>query len=198
MNLQKFSLAISFFVVFSLNAGAQMATHSLGLNTTIGFRKYDVGNNRKESESYAFLKFDWAFRKNITENENSSFSLGTSLSAGGGIYEDIFGTTGFIYGGGLQLWGDQNYGMGAVENPKSNRGYHLGLGFGVSYTGADGESIDENNGVSYGPMVRAGYRFGMYKARKDLYKPIGISVSYMHGIEKARWRTLGFHFMFDL
>jgi hypothetical protein len=198
MKLQKITLTICLFTILTLHAEAQMATHSLGFSTNIGFRNYDAGNDRKESESYAFFKFDWAFRKNLSEKENSSFSLGTSLNAGGGIYEDMSGYTGFLYGGGLQLWGDHNHGMGAVENPGSNRGYHVGLGFGATYTGADGESIDDENGVSFGPMIRAGYRFGMYKARKDLYKPIGISVSYMHGLEEARWRTLGFHFMFDL
>jgi hypothetical protein len=103
-----------------------------------------------------------------------------------------------LYSGDLQLWGDYNIGMGAIPEPAKNTGWYFGLGAGISYTGADGESIDENSGVSYGPMGRAGFRFGVYSRKKDQYKALSIGLYYKHGLEEAKWRTAGFHIMADL
>lgn len=76
--------------------------------------------------------------------------------------------------------------MGAVPEPARNGGYHIRLGLGVSYTGADGEPIDEYSGVSIGLKARIGYRFGIYSSKKDVYKPIGVAFFYKHGLEQAK------------
>lgn len=191
---------ILFSILFTgcfITASSQTATHSLGASMPFGFRSYEVGQGLKNTDAYYMAQFSYGYRKNLSETEISSFSLGTIASLGGGLYSDIYGT-GFLYSADLQLWGDFNKGMGAVAEPPKNSGFHAGIGAGISYTGADGESIDEDNGVSFGPMVRFGYRFGVYSTRKDVYKALGISLYYKHGLESAGWRIIGFHILSDL
>jgi hypothetical protein len=195
------SIRITFLVILGVlalspTANAQTSTHSLGGSVPMGIRTYD-NETGKGTDAYFLAQFSWAFRKNLSESENTSFSLGTITSAGAGIYQDL-GYTGLLYSGSFQLWADRNKGMGAVPEPAKNSGYHFGLGLGVSYTGSDGESIDEYSGVSIGPMARFGYRFGVYSPKKDVYKAVGVAIFYKHGLEQAQWRTIGFHVLADL
>ncbi len=199
MHKQIIGLSITGLLSFNFLANAQTGTHSLGASVPFGFRTYSVGTDSKNTDAYYMAQFSWGFRKNLSENENTSFSLGTVTSLGGGLYQDIYGYTGFIYGGSLQLWADKNHGMGAVPEPTGNRGFHYGLGIGVSYAGVDGDPIDdESDGISLGPMARFGYRFGIYSPKKDEYKAMGFSIYYKHGLEGARWRTIGFQILADL
>lgn len=179
------------------NGWAQTGTKSIGASIPFGFRNYETVSGDKNTEAYYMLQFSYGYRKNLSETDVSSYSIGTLASLGGGLYSNAFGS-GILYSVDLQLWGDFNKGMGAVPEPPKNSGFHGGLGLGISYTGADGESIDENNGVSYGPMVRFGYRFGGYSPKKDMYKARSITAYYKHGLESANWRTIGFQVLADL
>ncbi len=176
-------------------AKAQTGTHSLGASVPMGLTNYGVRGSGYDA--YYLAQFSYGYRKNLSETDNSSFSIGTITSAGAGIYSDGFGS-GVVYRGDIQFWGDFNKGMGAVPEPAKNSGFHVGAGFGISYAGADGEAIDNDNGVSYGPMGRVGYRFGLYSNRKDVYKAFGVSLFYKYGLESSRWRTIGFHLLADL
>lgn len=189
-SLRKNLFAIFLCIVFFTPVKAQV-THSIGATLPFGVRTYEVYTGAKNTDAYYMAMFSYGFRYNISETGNSSFSVGPLISAGGGYYSDAYGG-GFLYSGDLQVWADYNIGMGAVEDPPKNSGVYFGAGFGGSYTGADGEAIDDDNGISFGPMIRAGFRFGAMET------PIGVGVYYKHGIENAKWRTFGFHVLVDL
>jgi hypothetical protein len=179
-------------IIFSfclLQVEAQV-TQTLGATLPFGIRKYntDYGSG---TDAYYMVMASYGFRYNLSENDHSSFSIGPLFSAGGGLYSDSYGG-GFLYSGDLQAWADYNIGMGAVQDPPKNTGVYFGAGFGGSYTGADGEAIDENNGISYGPMLRVGFKFGVMDT------PLGVGLYYKHGLEKAKWKTFGFHVLVDL
>ena len=190
-------LIIAMLIAGFHKAFAQTTTHSLGASVPFGWRNYETVSGYTNSDAYYLAMFSYGFRHNLSENGETSFSIGPLVSAGVGMYSDLYGV-GVMYSGDLQVWGDYNSGMGAVAEPSKNKGWFMGLGFGASYTGADGESIDENNGVSYGPMMRAGFRFGVYNRKKDVYKAMSIAPYYKHGLEAARWRTVGIHILADL
>lgn len=135
--------------------------------------------------------FNYGFRYNLSETDHSSFNVGPLLSAGGGMPSDGYGT-GFLHSGDLQAWVDHNLGMGALADAPKNTGAYFGVGFGGSYIGADGESIDDENGISFGPMARAGFRFGVTDTS------IGVGLYYKQGLEKGKWRRFEFHVLVDL
>ncbi len=177
-------------LVFFAPLKAQV-THSIGATLPFGVRTYTVYADAKNTDAYYMALLSYGFRYNLFETDNSSFSIGPLLSAGGGMYNGGYGA-GFLYSGDLQAWADYNIGMGAVPDPPKNTGVYFGAGFGGSYTGADGDAIDDDNGISFGPMLRAGFRFGVMDT------PIGVGVYYKHGIENAKWKTFGFHVFVDL
>ena len=176
-------LTLSICTIFFTKLTAQV-TQTIGASTPIGIRT----DSDKNTEVYYMGAFSYGFRYPLSITENSSFSIGPLASIGGGFYDDY---SGFIYSGDVQAWADYNHGMGAVADPAKNTGVYVGLGFGVSYTGIDGEAIDEYSGISVGPMIRAGFRFGV------LDIPLGIGLYYKHGLEKSKWRTFGFHILAD-
>lgn len=179
-------IATILFFVFFAPVKAQV-THSIGATLPFGLRTYSVSANSKNTDAYYLAMFSYGFRYNLTKTDNSSFSIGPLISAGSGISED-----GFLYSGDLQAWADYNIGMGAVQDPPKNTGVYFGVGFGGSYTGVDGDAIDDDNGISFGPMLRAGFRFGVMDT------PIGVGLYYKHGLENAKWKTFGFHVLVDL
>ncbi len=189
------SASFSLFLITTL--AAQTSFRSIGATMPLAFRKVSTATD-KYTDGYYLTMFSYGFRKNLSETETSSFSIGPVFSIGAGISNNGGGSQ-FIYSGDVQLWGDYNKGIGAVAEPGKNNGFYTGLGFGVSYTGVDGGGIDEiSNGMHYGPMGRVGFRFGVYNKRKDMYKPLSVSLYYKHGIEKAHWKTFGFHILTDL
>ncbi len=181
-------LMLSFCASTITEVNAQV-TQSIGATLPFAIRRYGSGDG-KNTDAYYLAAFSYGFRYNLSETDHSSFSIGPLISAGGGMYSDSYGG-GFLYSGDLQAWGDYNLGMGAVADPPKNSGMYFGLGFGGSYTGADGEAIDDGNGISFGPMIRIGARFGVGDT------PLGVGLYYKHGIENARWRTFGFHVLAD-
>jgi len=185
------SLSIAFLFSFLLSDVNAQVQHSIGATLPFGLRSYEVYDGAKNTDAYYLAMFSYGFRCNLSQTENSSFSIGPLISAGGGMYNDGYGG-GILYSGDLQAWADYNLGMGAVADPPKNTGVYFGLGFGGSYTGADGESVDDGNGISFGPMARAGFRFGVGD------QAIGVGLYYKHGIETAKWRTFGFHVLVDL
>ena len=89
------------------------------------------------------------------------------------------------------MFGFGGYGGGGYGGGCGGYGYGAGVGFGGSYTGVDGDAIDDDNGISFGPMLRAGFRFGVMET------PIGVGLYYKHGLENAKWKTFGFHVLVD-
>jgi hypothetical protein len=158
-------LVIVYFSVCCVAALQAQITHTIGSTLPFGIRSYSLYGNVKNSDAYYMAMLTYGFRYNISETSNSSFSIGPLISAGGGFYSD-----GFLYSGDLQAWADYNVGMGAVPDPPKNTGVYFGAGIGGSYTGADGQPIDDGSGISFGPMVRAGFRFGV----RDT--PIGVGI----------------------
>lgn len=185
---------IRFFSVLTVLLCASFTTkltaqvmHTVGASVPLGIRTESY-NGYKSTEAYYMGAFSYGFRYPLSSTENSSFTIGPLASIGGGFSSDY---SSFIYGGDVQAWADYNRGMGAVADPAKNTGVYFGLGFGGSYTGIDGEAIDNYSGISVGPMVRAGFRFGVV----DI--PLGIGLYYKHGLENAKWRTFGFHILAD-
>ena len=176
-------LTVSLSAIYITKLTAQV-THTMGASTPVGIRT-DSDNN---TEGYYMGAFSYGFRYPLSSTENSSFSIGPLASIGGGFYD---GYSGLLYSGDVQVWADYNHGMGAVADAAKNTGFYVGVGVGGSYTGIDGEAIDEYNGISVGPMIRAGFRFGV------LDIPLGIGLYYKHGLENAKWRTFGFHILAD-
>src|SRR6187551_2594125 len=93
-------IATILFFVFFAPVKAQV-THSIGATLPFGLRTYSVYENSKNTDAYYLAMLSYGFRYNLTELDNSSFSIGPLISAGGGISED-----GVLYSGDLQAWAD--------------------------------------------------------------------------------------------
>lgn len=122
--LYKTLIATFVTVAFFAPVKAQVI-HSVGGTIPLCIRTYTVYADTKNTDAYYLVMLSYGFRVNLSETDNSSFSVGPLFSAGGGIYSDSYGS-GFLYSGDLQAWVDFNSGLGAVQDSPKNTGFYLG------------------------------------------------------------------------
>ena len=125
-------------------------------------------------------------RLNLTENENSSFSIGMPLSAGIGT---VSNSDGVVFGIDAPLVGDYNFGCNATPETEKNVGGFIGAGFGYTYTNYS-SYFGSDNVTSYGPVIHTGIRFVV---SQKFSQALVFGVFYKFGLESEKYKTFGFN-----
>ena len=128
-------------------------------------------------------------RYNLSEKENSSFSIGIPLSLGFGSVNSADGT---FFGVDAPLMFDYNMGCNSTRENENGFGGFLGIGFGYNYTSVS-SYMGSGNLYSYGPEAHAGISFMI--SRKDSH-PVTFGVFYKLGMEADKYRTFGINLLY--
>lgn len=137
-------------------------------------------------------------RYNFVENENSSISVGLPVGIGIGITNSTYGSdAGVSFAYDLPLVVDYNIGCKSTSENESTFGGYFGVGFGYYKVTISQSEYSNFTGATYGPMARAGIRFG---SSNENWKGHGIAIGmfYKNGLEAAKLKTIGFNVMVDL
>ncbi len=184
---------IYLFILYMLssNVMAQNFMHSIGANISVLTAKINT-----PYEQYTFTMmvthFSYFPRYNITESENSSFSIGIPLGAGIGILSSAGTASGVAWGFDVPVALDYNIGCRSTAENKNNFGGYFGGGFGYMYTGwSDGG--ETSHATTYGPIIRTGISFSPGQDR--WHTTVGIF--YKPGLESQKYKTFGFNVLMD-
>jgi hypothetical protein len=189
-------LIISIFF-FSVNRlAAQNLMNSAGFSISVlqgrlhqgeGFESFEVEQNN----------LSWFARYNLIEGENSSLSIGAPVGAGFGLVTNtIGGDVGILFSYDLPLVIDYNIGCkSTVDNDRTFGGY-FGGGFGYNKVIISASSYSDFNGASYGPLIRAGFRFGSSTESWNGHA-ITAGAYYKMGLEHDKLHTIGFNVLMD-
>lgn len=190
--------AFIFTLTFAARAGAQQLMHSFGLSISVlqGTLHQDAVNY----ESFAVEQNNLTYfpRFNFVENENSSISVGAPIGVGIGIATNTYGgDAGVIFSYDLPLVIDYNIGCKSTMENDRNFGGYFGVGFGYNKVNISESSYSNFDGTSYGPLFRAGFRFG---SSREGWNGHGLSAGayYKIGIDKGKLTTIGFNVLYDL
>jgi hypothetical protein len=191
-------IAFIFTLAFLARASAQQLMHSFGLTISVlqGTLQEGAGN----SESFAVEQNNLTYfpRFNFIENENSSISVGAPIGIGIGITTNTYGNdAGVIFSYDLPLVIDYNIGCKSTMENDRNFGGYFGVGFGYNKVTISESSYSNFNGSSYGPLFRAGFRFG---SSSESWNGHGLTAGayYKIGIDKNKLYTIGFNVLYDL
>jgi hypothetical protein len=188
--------------VFSLmimaRSNAQQLMHSFGLTISVlqGTLQQGAGN----SESFGVEQNNLTYfpRYNFVENENSSISVGAPIGIGIGLVTNTYGNdVGVLFSYDLPLVIDYNIGCKSTKDNDKNFGGYFGVGFGYNKVNISGSSYSDFDGSSYGPLFRAGFRFG---SSNESWNGHGITAGayYKIGIDQSKLYTIGFNVLYDL
>lgn len=180
---------ISLFVLLLLShlkGMTQSFMQGIGANISILTAKVNTPN-----EKYTFTMqvnhFSYFPRFNLSETDNTSFSIGFPLGAGIGILTSGGNAQGISWGFDLPIAADYNFGCRSTPDNEKNFGGYFGAGFSYMYTAWNaGDGTEHAN--SYGPVGRAGIRFSSANARWN----VTIGLFFKLGIESEKYKTFGF------
>lgn len=163
--------------------------HSLGATISILFGKDGLNN-------FSLLQTNFCYfpRINITQTDNSSFSVGVPVGIGIGLVSNTFGDGGVAFAYDLPVVFDYNFGCKSTRNADKNFGGYAGAGFGYYHVNISQSAFSDFTGTTYGPMGRAGIRFS-----KESWngKGVTIGVFYKKGLEEQKLQTFGFNVLTD-
>ncbi len=190
-------LIICFLFLSTNRLAAQTLMHSFGLTLSVLQGTLHQGLSH-ETFGVELNNVTWFPRYNFIESENSSVSIGAPVGAGIGIVTNtIGGDAGILFSYDLPLVIDYNIGCkSTMDNDKTFGGY-FGAGFGYNKVIITGSSYSDFNGSSYGPLVRAGFRFGSANENWNGHT-ITAGVFYKMGLEHDKLHTIGFNVLLDL
>lgn len=181
-------------------AMAQTFMHSLGASIMFGNGKsIDDGSGGSITPTIGLNALTYYPRINLVESDNSSISVGIPLSLGfqGSVNSQTGSSIAFGYD--LPLAVDYNIGHKSTLDNESGFGGYVGAGFGYTHT-----SVSVNSDFlgsysatanSYGPLVRAGIRFGIPLGEKEYSYTVG--GFYKFGLEKDGYKTIGINILWD-
>lgn len=184
-------LIISIFFLY-LKGSTQSFMQSVGANISMLFAKINT-----QYENYSFVMqvnhFSYFPRVNLSESENSSFSIGVPVGAGIGILTSGGNAQGISWGFNIPVVADYNFGCKSTPDNPNKFGGYFGGGFGYMYTAWNAGDGTENAN-SYGPIGRCGLRFGSASGNWNM--TIGIFLKL--GLESTKYKTAGFNILADL
>lgn len=134
----------------------------------------------------------------VAQSDNSSVSVGVPLGLGVGLSSDLNGNdAGVFFSYDLPLVVDYNIGCKSTPDNESTFGTYFGAGFGYHKTIIKASENSDFKGATYGPLVRAGVRFG---PPQEIFRGQAITVGlyFKKGIEKSKTTTFGFSALVDL
>lgn len=161
-----------------------------GLGATISIMTANIStSSERYTATVAFTNLTYFPRYTLTKSDRTSLSIGTPVGAGVGFSAGGgSGDASVYYGFDLPLVIDYNIGRKSTIENEDSFGWYLGTGFGYQFTNwTDGYSTNKLN--SYGPLLRAGIRFGGGSRRPDRATTVGLS--FKPGLEKSRFKTFG-------
>lgn len=181
---------ISLVILFSVGniVSAQTFSNSAGL--TLSFLQ---GRETKDGpyKNLIIQKSATYFpRLNLSEKENSSFSIGMPISLGIG---SVNNSDGVFFNADAPLVADYNMGCRSTPDNGSGFGGFFGAGFGYNYTTYSGY-FGSGNVSSYGPMAHAGIRFVVSQKFSEV---MGFGVFYKLGLESEKYKTFGFNVLYE-
>jgi len=177
---------IFFLIIFFLvnTASAQTFTNSFGI--TLSFLQGRETGDGPYKNILIQKSGTYFPRLNLSEGDNSSFSIGMPLSAGIGTVNN---SDGVIFTVDAPLVGDYNFGCNSTPDNENGFGGFIGAGFGYTYTNY-ASYFGSGNIKSYGPVGHAGIRFVVsQKFSQDLV----FGVFYKLGFEPEKYKTFGFN-----
>ena len=194
---KKISVLLLALVLLISNSNAQKLMHSYGATISILTGKVKTPYS---SSSYTLEQTNITYfpRYNFTENENSSLSIGAPVGIGIGIATNTSGSdAGVAFAYDLPVVIDYNIGCKSTRENEKNFGGYFGLGFGYYKVSISQSQYSDYKGETYGPLVRAGVRFG---SANESWKGHAVSVGlfYKKGMEKDKLTTIGFNVLVDL
>lgn len=193
----KLLIIICIFFFSTNRVAAQNLMHSFGLTLSVlqgtlhqglGYETFGVEQNN----------VTWFPRYNFIEGENSSISIGAPVGVGIGLATNTIGNdAGILFSYDLPVVLDYNLGFkSTIDNDRKFGGY-FGAGFGYNKVIISGSSYSDFNGSSYGPLIRAGFRFGSANESWNGHA-LTAGVYYKVGLEKDKLHTIGFNVLMDL
>lgn len=182
-----------------VSSHAQKLMHSIGGDVAIVSKPREVVNGYT-TNSFTLVQTNLCYfpRYNFIENENSSVSIGAPVSIGVGFATSTYGDdAGLSFAYNLPLVVDYNFGCKSTQENESNFGGYIGAGFGYNHFSVSGSQYSNFSGSAYGPIGRAGIRFGSQKESFN-GKAITIGFYYKPDLGTAKWKTYGIHVLVDL
>jgi hypothetical protein len=194
------AVCIVFVVILTIPArsSAQQLMHSFGLTLSVMQGTLQEGAGSSESFGVEENNLTYFPRFNFVENENSSISVGAPIGIGVGLVTNTYGNdVGVLFSYDLPLVIDYNIGCKSTMANDRNFGGYFGVGFGYNKVNISESSYSDFNGSSYGPLFRAGFRFG---SSSESWNGHGITAGayYKIGIDKNKLTTIGFNVLYDL
>lgn len=131
-------------------------------------------------------------RYNISEKAHTAVSIGLPVTVG---WQGNIGNNGNMYSIGVDapVVADYNFGHHSVKENKSTLGGYAGAGFGLTYIHYSQHSSwfgdYSATGKSYGPLLRAGFRFRIPLAVGEL--SFTVAGFYKFGLEEEKYKTGG-------
>lgn len=177
----------------------QRLMHAVGGDVSIINKSSELVNGyRTNSLTLTQTNACYFPRYNFIENENSSVSVGMPLSIGVGITRSTYGDdAGVSFAYNIPLVVDYNFGCKSTSETESNFGGYVGAGFGYNHFSVSGSEYSNLSGSSYGPIARAGIRFGS-QINSFNGQAITLGLYYKPGLGTDKWKTYGVHVLLDL
>lgn len=195
MSLKKISLIAVITVVCTYTKlSAQTFMHSVGANISVmsGTVKTESSSS---SESIMLTHVSYFPRILITEGENNSLSFGLPVGAGVGLATDTYNSgSGVFWSFDVPAVIDYNIGVKSTPENDSRFGGYFGAGFGYTFVNWTYDGKSTSNANSYGPLVRAGMRFGF----PSFDQAVSVGMYYKIGMETSKFKTIGFNVLVDL
>ncbi|MFT3945958.1 MAG: hypothetical protein QM763_03200 [Agriterribacter sp.] len=173
---------------------SQSFMHSAGATISILDGKSTDGNNN--AVSLFQTSASYFPRYNFVEYDNTSVSVGMPLGVGIGIANSIYNDYGLAFAYDIPLVLDYNFGYKSTMENDSRVGGYLGAGFGYYGITVSKSSYSDFSARSYGPMVRAGFRFTTPRDRENGHG-VTVGLFYKKGLEKEKFNTYGCNVYFD-
>ena len=189
-------LIISIFFFSANRLAAQKLMNSAGLSLSV------LQGTLHQGEGYETFAVEqnnltWFLRYNFIEGENSSVSIGAPVGAGIGLVTNrIGGDAGVLFSYDVPVVIDYNIGCKSTMDNDQTFGGYFGAGFGYNKVIISGSSYSDFNGASYGPLIRAGFRFGSDNENWNGHA-ITAGAYYKMGLERDKLHTIGFNVLMD-
>lgn len=165
--------------------------HSAGANIAVLVAKINTPY-LKETFTMQVTHLSYFPRVLLTSSDNASLSVGTPVGIGINLVRDVSGDAGVAWGYELPVVADYNIGCKATPDNDRSFGGYFGAGFSYLYV-AYNMGAGSGNVKTYGPMGRAGVRFGSGDGRWNTT----VGLYYKAGLEADKFKTVGFNVLMD-
>ena len=190
---RKTLLVFCFIISIAARSSAQSISHSAGNTSSVIWSKLeDLGYYETVVLSHSDITY--FPRINFLETGKLSLSVGTPIGAGISFVSDLgTGESSFFWAYDLQAVLDLNIGAGSGKSNNDKFGVYVGGGYGYTSTNWEYDLYLGKKVKSKGPLARAGIRLAFPESKFGMT----IGTYFKVGTEVEKFKTLGFHLLFD-